>query len=130
MPRKKKNPQSNTSDKIPYTQIKFVFNNLEQTELDLFDDSEHSKLSSDDIDSGVTRLIESGFRLSVRWDDYSECIQITATCDIKGKPSSGYATSARSDSYIDAIMILLYKIQVIADNDLSSYDNDFRTVRG
>lgn len=119
------------SKTIPYDKIQYVFNNLTKDELNTFDKSEHCKPDLDTLMSNLHRLIESGFKLSAKWDSYSgNGIQLSAVCNETGKPSSGYATSARSNDLYDALAILLYKIQVLADNDLSSFDNEWKEYRG
>lgn len=117
--------------KIPYDKIQYVFNNLSKSELDEFDQSPHANLNVVDLSSELQRLVEKGFKVAIKWDTYrGNGIQITATCDETDYPSSGYATSARSSDVRDALSILIYKIAVLADYDLSSFDNEWKELRG
>lgn len=127
MPRKKK---SSDPEYIDYQKVKFVFNNLSESDLETFDASDWSSQDAETLSDNLTKLIDNGFQLSIKYDDYSKGYQITASCRLVGKDSVGYATSARSSDLLDAMRIITYKIIFMAELDLSQFDNEFREVRG
>lgn len=126
MPRKSKPKKT----KIPYDKIKFVFNNLDKSMLEEFDNSQWSKLTLEECSEHLRTLADKDFRLSFKTDEYSGGYQFIATCDIQEQESGGYATSARSNDPDDALRILIYKIIGVAECNLADFDNEFREVRG
>ena len=124
MPKKtQKEIRKSGSEPVSFDKIQWVFNNLSDGELEMFD---NNPLSYPQISDGIHRLIESGFKLSLKFDAFSECIQITAVCNEPEHENSGLATSARGSDAFDAMALLVYKILVIAEGDLRPYVEEKR----
>lgn len=97
---------------------KWVLNNLDDEQIALIDNTE--------FDAGrymdwVTYLVDNGMKLTLDYDDWSECYQATLLGAWEGFPNTGYAVSARSDDgYEDCLKILWGKYEFIAQGDLAS----------
>lgn len=105
-------------EKLPFGNIRFVLNNLDdgqRAELDAFENTPPDLLSflSDCVDKGID--VKLGF------DSYSKGYQAVATGVYKDFPSAGFATSGFSKSGADdALFVLWYKVAVVCQFDLSS----------
>jgi len=77
--------------------------------------------SAEQILEFFMQAVDAGIDIKTSWDDYSECYQATAIGAWEGYPSAGYAVSARSNrDCADALVLVWYKVAVMADGDLSS----------
>lgn len=112
---------------IPFGEITWVMNNLTASELAKYDalEKDYSAIFAD-----LNRLMEQGWKLSCKWDDRSGAHQATLIAGFADMENAGFALSARSDDLLDAIGIVWYKIEVVAQNDLSEYKVDQTHVRG
>jgi hypothetical protein len=129
MPKKTVKELKKSGDEVvPFDKIQWVFNNLSTGELEMFDNNPLTLAQTLD---GVHRLIEMGFKLSMKWDAFSETIQVTAVCNESVQENSGLATSARGNDAGDALALLVYKILIIAEGDLRPYiETSKRSNRG
>lgn len=112
---------------IPFGEITWVINNLTATQLAEYDalEKDYSIIFAD-----LNRLLEKGWKMSCKWDDRSSAHQATLIAGYSDMENAGFALSARSDDLLDAIGIVWYKIEVIAQSDLSEYRVDNSHVRG
>lgn len=112
---------------IPFGDVKWVLNNLSADELE---DMEKRKLSGDEIMSGIQRMVEGYWTVSIKWDHYSGAVQCTCIQKNADDPNAGYAFSGRSDDLLDAITICYYKFFVVADGNLAEFYVERSNVRG
>lgn len=112
---------------VPFGQITWVMNNLSATELAAYDALEKDYVN---VFADLNRLMESGWKLSCKWDDKSSAHQATLIAGYEDMENAGFALSARSDDLLDAIGIVWFKFEVIAQADLSEYKVDKDNVRG
>lgn len=117
-----------TNSKVEFSDIVWCIDNLDSKQL-----AAHDKLplTSEQIIEQQSKMIELDFKLSAKWDTYSKSFLATAICDNASATNSGLAISARSDDYLDAWSILLFKFFTIANEDLRPFaDSIPRGIRG
>lgn len=115
-------------EKIDYKNWVWCIDNLTSDQMKAFDDSPPS---SDELVNGLHRVLEMGFKITLKPDTFNNCLQINAVCDETGHENSGLAVSARSDDTEDMVGLLLYKIFVVADGNLQQFaDKKPRGIRG
>jgi len=124
MPRK---PSKKRLEKLPFGDLKWVMNNLTTEQLS---DMDKRAYTGDEVIGLVQRLVEDRWQISVKWDDYSGGIQVTAIMPYKNLPNAGYAFSGRSDDILDAMTIVVYKYFVVADGNLSEFEIPQQNLRG
>lgn len=124
MPRK---GGTNKPKEISFGDITWVLNNLTKVELEAYDALEKDYAI---IFADLNRWLESGWKLSCKWDARSEAFQATLIAGLVEMENAGFALSARSDDLLDAIGIAWYKYEVVAQCDLSEYKVDKSHVRG
>lgn len=112
---------------IPFGEITWVLNNLTSQQLADYDavEKDYSTIFAD-----LNRMLEQGWKLSCKWDDRSSAHQATLIAGYQEMENAGFALSARSDDLLDAIGIVWYKFEVVAQADLSEYKVDKTHVRG
>jgi hypothetical protein len=125
----RKKAGKSTPKEIPFGNVQFVINNLSQAELDAMDADERFQ-SGETIVLRAAELIEAGWKISSKWDYRSEAIQVTMLMLLMDHPNAGFAVSARSDDFLDALRIVVYKHDVVADGTLSAFAVSSENVRG
>lgn len=111
-------PKKPAHSKLPFGDIVWCINNLSD---DLIADFDANPPTLDELFSGIERLVEMGFTVTAKWDDYFDCPMVSAICGMSGYENSGLAVSARGDGLIDAYGITLYKIFTVAKGDLTGF---------
>lgn len=66
-----------------------------------------------DIEVWIAQLLGMGYKLSLTLDVSNNCVIVTATCKEAKSPNKGYAVSSRSDSWLEALMITIYKTIIL-----------------
>lgn len=104
--------------KLPFGDIKFVLNNLDDG---MIEDLNAYEAKKPDLSAFLSDCVDKGLDIKIGYDNYSGGYQAIATGNYKDFPSSGYACSgfSRSDAY-DALFVLWYKVSVVCQFDLSS----------
>lgn len=103
---------------VDWKNTRWVLNNL--------DDEQIAIIDATDFDTGrymdwFSHLIDNGMKLTMDYDDWSECYQATLLGAWDGYPNTGYAVSARSDDgFEDCVKILWGKYEFIAQGDLAA----------
>lgn len=69
--------------------------------------------ASADIEVFVAQLLGSGYKLSMTLDATNNCVIVTATCKEERSPNNGYAMSSRSDTWLEALLMTVYKTIVL-----------------
>lgn len=72
-----------------------------------------SQEASADIEIFVSQLLGTGYKLSMTLDATNNCVIVTATCKEDRSPNSGYAMSSRSDTWLEALLMTVYKTIVL-----------------
>lgn len=104
--------------KVPYGEIKFVLNNLDEGQEQ---ELENFEATPPDLFSFLSDAIDKGLDVKLTYDTYSNGYQAVATGAWKDFPSAGYATSAFSKAGADdALFVLWYKVAIVCQFDLSS----------
>ena len=122
-------PRSNGSKPqlVDYKNLQFVINNLENDQLSHMDGL---GWDGEEILSRVQRMVEAGWKFSLKWDYYSGAIQATAVQMEKKRPNAGYGLSGRSPDVLDALQIVVYKHDVVSEGNLSTFEVDQSNLRG
>lgn len=120
--------RTSKSETVDYTDLVWVIDNLPANELKNHDKKPYS---AQDGLLKISEMIELDFKVSIRFDDYSQSLQITAVCLNKKATNAGLGISARSDDLEDCISILCYKLFDFAKGDLRQFaDKVPQGVRG
>jgi len=94
--------------------VDFVYINLSTAEKKQF------KSWFNENQSAVPELSASmtaqGYKLSIKWDNGNGCFIATVTCDNDGLPNKGKALSSRSDNWLEAIALNIFKTDVCAQD--------------
>lgn len=69
--------------------------------------------ASADVEVFVAQLLGTGYKLSMTLDATNNCVIVTATCKEERSPNSGYAMSSRSDTWLEALLMTVYKTIVL-----------------
>lgn len=70
---------------------------------------------------GLCHLVQQGWKLTASQQDNGQSFRYTAICLKADSPSVNVGTSAFSDNPYEALALLVYKLVVVADMDLSAY---------
>lgn len=107
----------NNKSRIPFDEMQYVINNLPKKDMDKVDAMEIDLVA---LSGFMEREIENGGSFSYKYDDYSECPQLTLGYYIKGHINSGFCVSARGENFEHCLKILAYKLHEVAKGDLSA----------
>ena len=64
----------------------------------------------------LATFIASGYKLSVKWDIDNQCYIATFTCDATGLTNHAKALSSRSNDWLEAIALGLWKTDVLCED--------------
>lgn len=112
---------------IDFKAIVWVLNNLTETELEEMDGS---GVSMGDVLDGIYEMIEDGWKVSIRHDDYSDSPMVSAVNLDGNNLNGGFGMSSRSSELGDALKILYWKFFKVANRDLSEFKQEVKRVRG
>lgn len=102
--------------RIPWNDMQYVINNLPAQDLEI---AEAMVLSQEDIDDFMTTQIEAGGEFKFNWDyQWGDCPTIKLQFPFEDYKNSGYAVSARHESFTMCIKILIYKFEAVAKSEL------------
>ena len=117
-----------TGSKVEFGNIVWVIDNLDTKQLK---DHDAKPATSEEIFHKINEMIEDSFKVSMKYDNYSKSMLVTAICDDADATNAGLAISARGDDIQDAASIMLYKYFVVAQRDLRGFADKIPTgVRG
>lgn len=113
MPAKKQQQLQNSNG---YQKIEFVNINLSKAEKTQFKSwfSEHEV----EIPRLVTVFVAAGYKLSLKWDNENDCFIATSTCNDETMENGGKALSSRSDNWVEAIALNIFKTDVLSENGI------------
>lgn len=103
----------------------WVANNLNEGRLEHAD-----KLapSAEDLFDFLLQAVDAGIDIKISYDTYSDCYQATAIGAWEGADSSGFGVSSRSARDVrDAVVLIWYKVAIMAEYDLSSMPTEKET---
>lgn len=112
---------------VPFGQITWVLNNLTTKELEQYDENPPE---ASELVSFMQRSLETGWKVSIKWDSKSECIQVSFVQGRFEYPNAGFAFSARSDDWLDALGLCWFKYTVVANGVLGEFGVSRTSVRG
>lgn len=112
MPQKKQQQQSN--NRKPYADIQFCNINLSTAEKKQFKSwfEEHRT----EIHTYAAAMTSTGYKLSIKWDNEHACFIATITCTDEAMENGGKALSSRSDDWLEAIALNIFKTDVVAED--------------
>jgi len=116
----KRTPKTKTDNRAPLPDKFKGFVNIPLTESlkkDILLEQEDAEAFEKHLDA----LHARGFKVTFSPPDANGSYQVTATGTENSGQSSGYATSARSDDTLRALLALSGKVIVVADSDLSTF---------
>lgn len=73
--------------------------------------------SADELWDDLYTLIQAGYKLSVSYMDNNDCFIASLTCRSDGDPNYNRVLSSRSDSFIDAVLLGVYKTTVLCKDN-------------
>lgn len=112
MPQGKKQQQQNSAPQ--WQKVEFVNINLSKAEKTQFK-SWYSENQAT-LPELLTRFIAAGYKLSIKWDNENDCFIATSTCSDETMENGGKALSSRSDDWLEAIALNLFKTDVLSEN--------------
>lgn len=126
---RKQKTQIPEKGEVPFGNVQWVLNNLTFAELD---DLDNRNVPVMELNSFVQRMIETGWRMSVKWTEKNkgQAVQITFIQARYEYPNAGFAFSGFSTDWIDALAICWYKFTVIANGVLGEFATEAENVRG
>lgn len=130
MSKSKKAPETKRVKRSYGSKLIWLLNNLSEEKLNHADGIAPP---AEAIMEFIMEAVDSGIDIKVGWDDFSGCYQATAIGAWENFPSAGFAVSARSGrDCLDALVLVWYKVVVMAGGDLSSLpsDQDVDDMRG
>ena len=75
-----------------------------------------TKTAADSVDL-LSTLVNSGYKLSVSWSDYSDCYTASLSCTEEGLANYHLVMTSRSDELWEAVMLALYKHYVMCHDE-------------
>jgi hypothetical protein len=102
-----KSPKRN----LTFAEVEFINRRLTDDEAKGFADWQQKEAKS--LGDEVVAFIASGHKLSVTWDDFNACFIVSATCKDEASDNLNKCLSARSDDWYEALLLVLYKSQVL-----------------
>lgn len=101
-----------------WTKTEFVNINLSKSEKTQF------KSWFSDNQAELPRLlavfITQGYKVSLKWDEGNGCFIATVICEDTSMENGGKALSSRSDDWVEALALNLFKTDVISDKGIWS----------
>lgn len=123
----KKTKKQQKPQQMDWKQTNWVLNNLTDQELQDLDDNPPTQ---DEVYSWMARMIEKGWKVSIKWDYENACHLMTLVNLEKGNDEGGFAFSSRSDDVADCIAICWYKYVRVANGNISQYGVSVDRIRG
>lgn len=114
--------------KIEFTDIIWVLDNLTENQMKAHDKKPYTPEQLTELEM---QMVDDGFRVTAKWDEYSKSYMATATNMDVTKDNASLAIAARGTTIEDCKSILFYKYIVIAAKDLRGFTDKVPTgVRG
>lgn len=111
MPQNKKQQQNSQQQ---WQKVEFVNINLSKSEKTQFK-AWYSENQAE-LPRLLTAFIAAGYKLSIKWDNENACFIATSTCIDESLNNSGKALSSRSDDWLEAIALNLFKTDVLSED--------------
>jgi len=86
-----------------------------------YEDFDALDIENDWLVEILVKLVEQGWKITASQQDNGKSYRWTAICLDKESPSLNLGTSSFSDDALEALSLLVYKIAIKADGDLSPY---------
>lgn len=110
MPAKKQQQQQNNNNNWKVDFVNINLSKAEKTQFKAWYAENQSELPR-----LLSVFIAAGYKTSIKWDNENECFIATATCIDESLENSGKALSSRSDDWVEALALNLFKTDVISD---------------
>lgn len=94
-----------------------VFSTARLTESDSKDFAKWCEGQIEDLMLGVIHLVAGGWKMSLTWDDINDCFIASVTCKDEKNRNHNVCVSSRSDNAIEAMLMNVYKIDVLHKNE-------------
>jgi hypothetical protein len=101
-----------------FRSLNWVLNNLSDTEISAMD---ATNFDPERFAEFIEKLVDNGFDVKLTWDTYSNTYQISAMGAWQNFPNENFAVSARGMDMFDAWKVLWFKVDFIAQWDLSQF---------
>jgi|SRR5215467_1595750 len=112
------------------TNLAFVFVNYDLTEGDK-KSLKAANPSADQVLGTIVQLVKEGYKVSMSWDNRSDCVQAFLIGSSKECPNHGFILTSRAASAHKALASLLWKHTSVFEGvwhdrvDLSNRDDDY-----
>lgn len=115
-------PQSSKPSGVGKAQ-RFNDNQFVQYELDKQQQAECKawKVSADEIFGAVSALVDDGYKVSIRWDTYSECYGCFIQDSSGATPNAGYILTGRGSTVEKCLKQALYKHHTCLSGEWAGY---------
>jgi len=111
MPQKKQNNGNNGQS---WNKVEFVNINLSNGEKKQFKSwFEENHTAIPELAAAMTG---QGYKLSIKWDNGNSCFIATVTCDDESLDNNGKALSSRSNDWMEAIALNIFKTDVVCED--------------
>lgn len=128
MAKKREVVKKGKSEKVDFTSIVWCIDNLDESQLLMHDKSPYDDTA---IIEGIDKMRESGFSISIKTDEYNDCVMASAACYFIDSLNAGLAIAARGNDLGDTLSILLFKFFIVAEGDLRPFaDKKPKGLRG
>lgn len=75
----------------------------------------------DDLDAAMVRAVEEGYRLSLKWDTFSECHAAFMLRSDEEKLNAGYILTGRGSTSAKALRQMLFKHFMLFEGDWGAW---------
>lgn len=79
----------------------------------------------DDLPRILTPFLDDGYKFSLRRDDENETYIGAMTCVTEGHPNNNACLTSRSNDWVEALMLCLYKTTVLCENGVWPHEEKF-----
>ncbi|GJQ33883.1 MAG: hypothetical protein HBSAPP04_27220 [Ignavibacteriaceae bacterium] len=110
MPQKKQ--QNNDNNRQNWTKVEFVNINLSKSEKTQFKSWYADNQA--ELPMLLTAFLSAGYKTSMKYDFENSCFIVTAICEDDGLPNHGKALTSRSDDWLEALALNLFKTDVLS----------------
>lgn len=99
-----------------YANIEFVNINLTVKQKDTFK-SWYAEVETE-LPNLLAAFIGAGYKTAIRFDNENECFIVSSTCIDESMENGGKCLTSRSDDWLEALALNLYKTDTISENGI------------
>lgn len=105
------NSKSNSHNPIDWKNFEFANVKLTKPQQDEF--HRWYEDNNKDIDEYVRQLVNSNHKITLSSDQSNDCVIASVTCKDELSPNYGYVLTSRSDNWLEALCLCVFKDTVV-----------------